>query len=137
HPGVDEPVARRLVRIEVECAPARGAGVAPEDPPLRWEVSGPDGGWLDAAVVQDTTGGFNYGSGAVELQLPPRSAIVGLAGRRCHWLRCRLHDMTRSGAPARIFSQAPEVYDITAAPVGAQLPAAHSARERAEVLGQS
>jgi predicted phage baseplate assembly protein len=135
--GFEEPIARLLVRAEVECSPARGAGVDPEDPPLRWEVSGPEGAWLEADVVQDTTGGFNYGSGAVELQLPPRSAVLGLAGRRCHWLRCRVQDMTRSGAPATIFSHAPEVYDLTAAPVGALLPAAHSSRERGEMLGQS
>ena len=135
--GFEEPIARLLMRVEVECSQARGAGVDPEDPPLRWEVLGPDSEWLEATVLEDATGGFNYGSGAVELQLPSRSAIVGLAGQRCHWLRCRVHDRTRSGAAATIFSHPPEIYDITAAPLGAELPAAHSARERDELLGTS
>ena len=30
---------------------------------------------LEAEVLEDLTGGFNYGSGTVELELPPRSAI--------------------------------------------------------------
>ena len=135
--GFSEPLARLLIRVEVECSQARGAGVDPEDPPLRWEVSGQDGEWLETEVLEDSTGGFNYGSGALELQLPERSAIVGIAGRRCHWLRCRVHDRTRSGSQATIFSHPPEVYDITAVAVGAQLPAAHSARERDEPLGES
>jgi predicted phage baseplate assembly protein len=125
------------VRVEVECSQARGAGVDPEDPPLRWEISAPDGEWLEADVLEDTTGGFNYGSGAVELQLPARSAVLSFSGQRCHWLRCRMDDHTRAGARATTYSQPPEVYEITASVVGAQLPAAHSARERLETLGES
>jgi predicted phage baseplate assembly protein len=135
--GFDEPIDRLLVRVDVECSQARGAGVNPEDPPLRWEISAPDGEWLEAEVLEDTTGGFNYGSGAVELQLPEPSAVVALAGERCRWLRCRLHDQTREGAKAALFSHPPEVYEITAAPLGALLPAAHSAHERDEVVGES
>jgi predicted phage baseplate assembly protein len=137
HLGFAEPLARLLVRVDVECSPARGAGIDPEDTPLRWEVSGPDGEWLEAEVLSDTTGGFNYGSGSVELQLPPRSAIASLAGHRCHWIRCRLSDHTRSGLPATLFSHSPEVYEITAAAIGALVPAAHSAREADELLGES
>ncbi len=135
--GFDEPIARLLVRVDVECSQARGAGVDPEDPPLRWEVSAPDGEWLEAEVLEDSTGGFNYGSGAVELQLPSTSAVLSFAGQRCHWLRCRVHDRTRTGARATIFSHPPEVYELTASALGALLPAAHSARERAESLGDS
>jgi predicted phage baseplate assembly protein len=135
--GFDAPLARVLLRVDVGCSPARGAGVDPEDPPLRWEISAPDGEWLEAEVLEDTTGGFNYGSGAVELQLPARSAVLSFAGQRCHWLRCRIADRTRSGAVATVFSQPPEVYEVTASAIGASLPAAHSSRERDELLGES
>src|SRR4051794_4325277 len=135
--GFDASLARVLLRVDVECSPARGAGVDPEDPPLRWEISAPDGEWLEAEVLEDTTGGFNYGSGAVELQLPSRSAALSFAGQRCHWLRCRIADRTRSGATATVFSQPPAVYEVGASAIGALLPAAHSARERGEVLGES
>ena len=49
---------------------ARGAGVRPEDPPLRWEASRGEGAWAEVEVLDDRTGGFNYGSGVVELQCP-------------------------------------------------------------------
>lgn len=137
HLGFDASPARLMLRLDVECSQARGAGVDPEDPPLRWEVSGPDGQWLECAVLKDGTGGFNFGSGTIELQLPPRSAIVALAGHRCHWLRCRVHDRTRDDQPAAMFSHPPEIYDITAAPIGALLPASHSSAEKTEVLGES
>ena len=43
--GFEEPLDRLIVQIEVDASQARGAGVNPEDPPLRWEVSQPDGEW--------------------------------------------------------------------------------------------
>ena len=108
HLGFDEPLGRLLIQVDVDASQARGAGVNPEDPPLRWEVSQGDGTWAEAEVLEDLTGGFNYGSGTVELQLPERSAIQNLGGHRMHWLRCRIDDKTRHGgrrddllAPAR------------------------------------
>ena len=73
--GFDTSLARLLLRIDVECSQARGAGVDPEDPPLRFEVSdeSSETGWSEAIVLSDLTGGFNYGSGAIELQLPSRA----------------------------------------------------------------
>lgn len=135
--GFAEPLGRLLMQVDVECSQARGAGVDPEDPPLRWEVSGPEGQWVEAQVLGDHTGGFNYGSGAIELELPSLSALAGLAGHRMHWLRCRLDDRTRSGEAAATFTHPPEIYRITAAPIGARIPASHAAHEREEILGES
>ena len=98
----------------MDASQARGAGVNPEDPPLRWEVSQGDNEWLEAEVLEDLTGGFNYGSGTVTLELPPRSAIQPLAGHRMHWLRCRIDDKTRHGGAATTYTQPPEIYSITA-----------------------
>ena len=87
-------------------------------------------------MLEDLTGGFNYGAGAVELQCPPRSAIQPLGGHRMHWLRCRIDDKTRHGGAATTYTQAPEIYSITAAPIGALLP--DVARQRSienEILG--
>ena len=78
--GFDEPLARLLMQVDVDASPARGAGVNPEDPPLRWEVSQGDNAWEEAIVLEDLTGGFNYGAGAVELQLP--DALGGPAAGR-------------------------------------------------------
>ena len=61
--GFEDPLDRLIIQIDMEASQARGAGVNPEDPPLRWEVSQGDNQWLPAVVLEDLTGGFNYGSG--------------------------------------------------------------------------
>ncbi len=135
--GFDAQIGRLLMSVDVEASQARGAGVDPTDPPLRWEVSAGDNQWDPAEVLDDLTGGFNYGSGAVELQLPERSAIQMLGGQRLHWLRCRIDELTVAGKSGATYTQAPEIYSITAAPIGALLPTAHSARAGMELLGIS
>ena len=137
--GFDCSLERLLVQLEVDCSQARGAGVDPDDPPLRWEVSTGDetDDWSEAAVLIDRTGGFNYGSGIVELALPPRHAPTTIAGQRAFWVRCRIDKLTRSGVAGASFSHAPEIFGITAAPIGATIPAAHSTREPDEMLGRS
>ncbi|HKG57463.1 MAG TPA: putative baseplate assembly protein, partial [Candidatus Limnocylindrales bacterium] len=138
--GFDKPLGRLVVQVDVDCSQAKGAGVDPEDPPLRWEVSVGDGDWAEVYVLVDRTGGFNYGSGIVELQLPDHSAPVSFAGTRAHWLRCRLDSGPRSGAEAikgSQFTHPPEIYSITAAPIGALIAASAAARETGESLGES
>ena len=135
--GFEDPLDRLIVRIDVEASPARGAGVDPKDPPLRWEVSQGDNEWAPATVLDDSTGGFNYGDGQIELELPPRSAVAPLGGHRLHWLRCRIADTTMAGRETQIYAHAPEIASITAAPVGARLPATHAARIEREIIGAS
>jgi predicted phage baseplate assembly protein len=137
--GFEEGLGRMVLQVDVDCSQARGAGVDPEDPPLLWEVSSgvAPGGWDEAQVLADTTGGFNYGSGVVELQLPGQHDAATVGGARAFWVRCRLSDTTRRGAAAATFSHPPEIYSITAAPVGALVPAAHSVRVDEEVIGES
>ena len=135
--GFDQPIGRLLLQVDVDASQARGAGVNPEDPPLRWEVSQPEGGWEEAEVLEDLTGGFNYGSGPVELQCPERSAVQPLGGHRMHWIRCRIDDRTRHGGAATTYSHPPEIYSITATPIGALLPATHAAQVEEELLGLS
>jgi predicted phage baseplate assembly protein len=137
--GFEEPLARLLLQVDVDASQARGTGVNPDDPPLRWEVSQGDGQWAEATVLEDLTGGFNYGAGTVELELPPRSELEGLQGKRLHWLRCRIDDRTRHGSEVtkKKYTEPPAIYSITAAPIGARLPATHAAREEREVIGTS
>jgi predicted phage baseplate assembly protein len=135
--GFEEPLGRLLIQVDVDASQARGAGVDPEDPPLRWEVSQGDGRWEEAIVLEDLTGGFNYGAGTVELELPPRSVIQPMGGHRLHWLRCRIDDKTRHGGAATTYSHPPEIYSITASAIGARLPATHAAHEEREVVGTS
>ena len=135
--GFDAQIGRLVMSVDVQASQARGAGVDPTDPPLRWEVSAGDNQWHPAEVLEDLTGGFNYGSGTVELQLPERSAVQMLGGQRLHWVRCRIDELTAAGTSGATYTQAPEIYSISAAPVGVLLPAAHCARIDGEVLGVS
>ena len=137
--GFEVPLARMVVQVDVDCSQARGAGVDPENPPLRWEVSSADeaSGWTEATVLEDLTGGFNYGSGTITLQLPPRHSAGSIAGHHGYWLCCRLDNRTRTGATAATYSHPPEIRSITAAPIGALIPASHSARVERETIGQS
>jgi predicted phage baseplate assembly protein len=132
HLGFAEPIDRLVMQIEVEAEPARGAGVDPSNPPLSWHVStGEDeDDWLEATVLRDTTGGFNFGSGVVVVELPARSAIASIGGERAHWLRC-------SVAEGGVYQYPPEISSITAKPVGAVLPAEHASRIEDELLGIS
>jgi predicted phage baseplate assembly protein len=134
--GFEEPIGRLMMQVEMEASQARGAGVNPDDPPLRWEVSQPDGSWADCEVLEDLTGGFNYGSGTIELQLPPDSANQPVSGKRLHWLRCRIDERSRGGA-STTYTQPPEIYSISAAPIGALLPATHASHVEGEILGAS
>jgi predicted phage baseplate assembly protein len=135
--GFEDSIASLVLRVSIEASTARGAGVRPDDPPLRWESSQGEEDWAELEVIEDLTGGFNYGSGTVDLQCPPTSGIEPLAGRRLHWVRCRIAETTRiSGEPA-VYTQPPSIYQITAAAVGAQLVAEHSRLEIEEQLGIS
>ncbi|MGH2892379.1 MAG: putative baseplate assembly protein, partial [Solirubrobacteraceae bacterium] len=55
--GFEESLSRLLMRVSMEASMARGAGVKPDDPPLRWEVSLGDGSWAEVDVLEDLTGG--------------------------------------------------------------------------------
>jgi predicted phage baseplate assembly protein len=135
--GFAESLSRLLMRVSMEASMARGAGVRPDDPPLRWEMSLGDGGWAEVDILEDLTGGFNYGSGTVEVQCPPGSGTEAIAGRRLYWLRCRIAETTRISGEAAVFTQAPEIYQITAAPTGALLGAEHCTVEIEEAIGVS
>lgn len=135
--GFEQRLDRLVIRVQVEGSPARGAGVDPADPPLTWEVSQRAGTWTEANVLHDATGGFNYGSGAVTLELPSASARVLVGGRARYWLRCRLSPTTRKGRVGAPYTEPPSISMITAAPVGALLPAEHATRVVGEPVGYS
>ena len=135
HIGFDKPLSRLLMRILVEAEPARGAGVDPRRPPLRWEMASGETAagaivWDPVTVLEDTTGGFNFGSGEVLLELPGDSERVPLDGHRLHWLRCRVATPAESGGAA--YERPPEVFTITRRPDRRDpaLPARRARRRR-------
>ena len=88
-------------------------------------------------MLEDLTGGFNYGSGHRRAAAARRAAAIQpLGGHRMHWLRCRIDDRTRHGGAATTYSHPPEIYSITAAPIGALLPGdARRAQSRTSCSG--
>ncbi|MEA2219574.1 MAG: hypothetical protein QOJ35_2200 [Solirubrobacteraceae bacterium] len=141
HLGFDASLSRLLMRITVEAEPARGAGVDPRRPPLRWELSAgelPNGDirWDPVTVLEDTTGGFNFGSGDVLLELAGDSERVPFGGHRMHWLRCRVASPAEAG-DGGAYERPPEVYTITGEPIGAILMCQHAEHVDNEVLGES
>ena len=77
--------------------------------------------WLDCEVLEDLTGGFNYGSGTVELQLPAAQRDRA-AGRQAPALAALPHRREDdAAAPPTTYTHPPEIYSITAAPIGALL----------------
>ena len=135
--GFDEDIANLMLRVDIDGSTARGAGVDPEDPPLRWEVSQSGGAWAEAQVLADHTGGFNYGPGSVELQCPPASVIAPLAGTRMRWLRCRISEHTRHGVAGAPYTHPPQIYSIGALPIGALVAVEHAALVTEEYVGTS
>jgi predicted phage baseplate assembly protein len=140
HLGFDTELSRLLIRVEVEAEPARGAGVDPRRPPLRWELATGERAtgelrWEPVTVLDDSTGGFNFGSGEVLLELAIDSQRLPLGGQRLHWLRCRVATLQESGGAA--YERPPEVSTITAAPIGATLLSRHAEHVDDEVIGES
>jgi predicted phage baseplate assembly protein len=133
HVGFDEPIARLVLELRFEASQSRGAAVDPQRPPLVWEVSGALGPWEPVEVLEDLTGGFNYGSGTVRLQIPAGAALGEVANRRAHWVRCRLVEHGYDG----LYAAGPEIYAVEVAAVGALVPAVHAASVEGEVLGVS
>ncbi len=138
--GFAEPLDGLLLRISVDASKAWGAGIVPDEPPLRWEASArpsdatdPEG-WARASVLKDTTKGFNAGGGVIELQMPDSTAPAQVAAERWHWLRCRVAD---DGQADRTYRRPPLIESVTAHVVGARVPAHHAARVTNEELGVS
>ena len=138
--GFAEPLDRLLLRVSVDASKARGAGIDPTAPPLRWEASArptdasePEH-WVAVHLLKDTTKGFNAGGGEIELQMPDSTAPAQLGAERWHWLRCRLAD---DGHEDRHYRRPPLIESVTAHVVGARVPAHHAARVTNEELGVS
>jgi predicted phage baseplate assembly protein len=164
--GFDRPLDRLLIRVDVDCKAARGVGVNPKDPPLAWQVSVPhielaaapagahveradappgapavleEGNWSQAIKpLRDTTEGFNVERGSIELDMPPRTAALSLEPRTRprYWLRCSVLAPS-AAAPHNRYQSPPQIFSLTAAPLGATVPAEHLQRVQEEPLGHS
>lgn len=122
--GFLSALSQLVVAVDVDAIPARGAGIAPQDPAWAWEVQARDGAWSAASVLSDTTGGLNNASGTVRLQLPHAEDQPTSAGHGLHWLRCRL--LAADGTSAHGYTRPPVIEHVRVAAIGALVKAEHS-----------
>ncbi|HWC85744.1 MAG TPA: putative baseplate assembly protein [Solirubrobacteraceae bacterium] len=142
--GFAAPLSQLVLRLEVDCAPARGVGVNPATAPLVWEASVGEGdeepstGWQELGdPLVDSTEGFNQeGVGVIELQLPPRVVEQSIDKYRRHWVRCRV-TTGEAESSENVYDEPPLIRSLRASAVGALVPAEHSQRIESEVLGHS
>jgi predicted phage baseplate assembly protein len=99
------------------------------------EQPGGDLLWEPVTVLDDSTGGFNFGSGDLLLELAGDSERVPFGGHRLHWLRCRVATPEEAGGAA--YERPPQVFTITGEPVGAILMCQHAEHVDGEILGES
>ena len=133
--GFDESLGRLLLAGRRRCSQARGAGVDPEDPPLRWEVSQRESGWARRTCSTTSRAASTTAPAPSSCSCPERSA----ASRRRPARALAALPARRPHAPRRAattYTHPPEIYSITAAPIGALIPAAHAARVEGELLGR-
>jgi predicted phage baseplate assembly protein len=138
-------VARAQAQQDVQAGLARGdwsAAIEPLSDTTEGFIApaGPaDANWSDALVpLSDTTEGFNVERGSIELDLPPRTAAIPIEGHSHprHWLRCSVVAPS-ADAPGNRYQSPPQIFSLTAAPVGAMIPAQHLRRVEKELLGRS
>jgi predicted phage baseplate assembly protein len=135
--GFRAPLDRLVMRIDVECEPARGVGIDPHHPPLAWAASVADDEWSALEPLSDSTDGFNKSSGAIELEMPARTARHSIGPHRLYWLRCQLDPEAAHDARDAIYTRSPQIFYLSAAPIGASVPAEHSRTVEREPLGRS
>ncbi|MCW2997656.1 MAG: putative baseplate assembly protein [Conexibacter sp.] len=133
--GFRQPLAELVLEVAVQTIEARGVAIDPDLAPLVWQVSQRDGTWAPATMVRDTTGGLNFTTGVVRLQIPLGAAVATVAGEAMFWVRCRLTDP--GDAPPTGYLTPPKIVELSAAPCGAVVEAEHSHRVTEELLGYS
>ena len=126
------PVAldRHLVLVAAQVDEIAGHSIDPDDPPLRWQISGASD-WLDCELVgSDATSGFNE-TGQIELALPSGHRPVQILDAERHWLRCVVVDHPKP------YRSSPKVADVTVSSIGLVARCVHGAPVTLDHLGQS
>ncbi|HEX6390569.1 MAG TPA: putative baseplate assembly protein [Solirubrobacteraceae bacterium] len=137
--GFRDNLARLAVRVHVQCTPARGVGIRPSDPPWVWEASDAQGVWHPVEVLADTTGGLNYGDGAIDLQVSERSGRTVVGEHKLYWLRVRLiaaEPDPDSGVVAS-YAEPPRLRELSASALGALVRTQNATIVENEVIGVS
>lgn len=133
-------ITGHIVQLEFFCEPTEAVGILRKDPPWVWEYfNKKEGKWIalkpsDFEGERDTTGGLNNEEGRLTLYLPLDFIPTSLYGLEAFWLRCRIEQRNPMQG---MYAESPRVKRIRAYALGATVPAMHSTRVDAEILGFS
>jgi len=131
--GFASSLAGNIVRLSLVTG-AEGAGIDPDNPPLRWQ-SWTGSEWADAEVLSDTTNALNATDGGeVTLLLAGEHEQVAVGQARAYWLRCRLMAATE-GQPT--YQHSPVITGLRLASIGGGAVARHAEPVPTETLGVS
>jgi predicted phage baseplate assembly protein len=129
---LERDYSHHVLALVLACDRARGAGVNPASPPLKWQVSQGDD-WADCVTELDSTGGFSEASGEIVVRLP----AMGLGTcneRKGYWLRCVLQPPSRETGAYQV---SPEIEGLRIEARGATVHARHAILVTNEMLGVS
>jgi predicted phage baseplate assembly protein len=130
--GFERALDLHILGLDLDCVRAKGKGVIPEYPPLRYQAWC-DGGWRDAELEEDGTGGLNW-SGQIKLHLPEGMAARTIGEATAYWVRIRVMDTHSDQEP---YEASPEVRRVAAVSWGGTVAATHATIIRHEILGRS
>jgi predicted phage baseplate assembly protein len=128
-----------ILQLNFTSEPTEAVGIRREDPPWVWECSLGNGVWQEVVPStfrgeKDTTGGLNNPQGSLVLYLPLAARPDLVYGREAFWLRCRLEQRNPGQG---MYTESPRVTSISAAVLGASVPATHAQVVHNEPLGKS
>jgi predicted phage baseplate assembly protein len=131
--GFSESLAANIIRIRLVTG-AEGAGIDPDNPPLRWQTwTGQS--WRTAVVLSDTTNALNaVEGGEVTLMLGPEHEQVVVGQTRAYWVRCRLIEPSE-GTPT--YRKSPVITEAAVVAIGGAVRARHAEQAATETLGVS
>ncbi len=133
-------ISGHILQLTFKCESTEAVGIKRDDPPLRWECSIGNGEWeavkvSDYAGEEDTTGGLNNPAGKLALYLSTLMQADEFYGREAYWVRCCLDP--RPEEPDNMYTESPQINNITVHSLGATTAATHAVIVHDEILGRS
>ncbi|MEH3055342.1 MAG: putative baseplate assembly protein [Patulibacter minatonensis] len=132
--GFKQDIAGLVLECSFGVVEASGVSIDPLRPPLQWFASTDGGRWEEATVLHDGTGGLNYATGSVRLQVPRSAAAFTRADSHRWWLRCGVVEPAEG---ARAYGASPRLTRLEVRACGALVRAEHSVLVADELLGHS
>ena len=130
--GFERSLDDHILGLDLDCVRAKGKGVMPDYPPLRYQAWC-EGEWREADLEEDDTGGMNW-SGQIKIHVPSGMAARALGSATAYWVRIRVVEAAQDQEP---YEASPEVKDVAAVSWGGTVPATHAAAICQETLGRS